>query len=116
MNVITHDVIIHSMDKDTIQMSEEIDDAMQGLRKFMFDNVYRNPVAKKEEARAVKMVQNLYYYYLDHIEELPEEFLQLMEKNGDSKEQVICDYIAGMTDNYAVKTFQEIFIPESWKF
>ena len=116
LNTITHDVIIHSMDQNRIQMSEEIDEAMQGLRRFMFENVYRNPVAKKEETRAIKMVQNLYYYYLDHITELPEEFLELMEANGDSKEQIICDYIAGMTDNYAVKTFQEIFIPESWKF
>ena len=62
------------------------------------------------------MVQNLYHYYMEHLEELPEEFLQLMERNGDSKEQIICDYIAGMTDTYAVKTFREIFIPESWKF
>lgn len=116
LNTVTHDVIINSMDKPKIQMSEEISEAMTGLRKFMFENVYKNPVAKKEEARAIKMLQNLYYYYMDHFEELPEEFLYLMEVNGDSKEQIICDYIAGMTDNYAVKTFQEIFIPESWKF
>lgn len=116
LNTITHDVIINSMEKSTIQMSEEISDAMTGLRKFMFENVYRNPVAKKEESRAIKMIQNLYHYYQEHFEELPEEFLYLMEVNGDSKEQIICDYIAGMTDNYAVKTFQEIFIPESWKF
>ncbi len=116
LNTITHDVITNSMDKPSIQMSEEMEEAVQGLRKFMFENVYRNSVAKQEETRAVMMIQNLYRYYLEHIEELPEEFLQLMEVNGDSKEQIICDYIAGMTDNYAVKTFREIFIPESWKF
>ena len=112
---ITHDVITNSMDQPFVKMSEEMEEAMQGLRKFMFDNVYCNPVAKQEENKAIQMVKNLYHYYTEHLEKLPAEYLRLMEINGDSKEQVICDYIAGMTDNYAVKTFQEIFIPESWK-
>ena len=115
LNTITHDVIIHSMDRSEISMSEEVEDAMQGLRKFMFENVYRNPLAKQEENKAVEMVKNLYAYYIEHFDKIPEEFSRLVEVNGDSKEQVICDYIAGMTDTYAVKTFQEIFVPESWK-
>lgn len=115
LNKITHDVITYSMDKPKIQMSAEIEEAMQGLRKFMFENVYRNPVAKREESKAIEMVKNLYGYYMDHIEKLPDEYFRRMELFGDQKEQVICDYIAGMTDNYAVKIFQEIFIPESWK-
>ena len=115
LNKITHDVITHSMDRAMVKMSEEVEEAMQGLRRFMFDNVYRNPLAKQEENKAVEMVKNLYCYYLNHIEKLPEEYLRLMSTNNDTKEQVICDYIAGMTDNYAVKKFQEIFIPESWK-
>ena len=115
LNTITHDVIINSMDQPKIQMSEEVADAMRGLRNFMFENVYRNPVAKREEHKAIEMIKMLYNYYLEHEELVPEEFMRLMGMNGDSKEQVICDYIAGMTDSYAVKTFQEIFIPESWK-
>lgn len=115
LNTITHDVITSSMDQSKVQMSEEIAEAMQGLRKFMFENVYRNPVAKREENKAIDMVKNLYHYYLEHFDKIPDEFLRLIEANGDSKEQIICDYIAGMTDNYAVKIFQEIFIPESWK-
>lgn len=115
LNTITHDVIIHSMDQPAVQMSEEVSEAMQGLRRFMFENVYKNPVAKREESKAIEMVKNLYYYYCDHFEMLPEEYLRIMQMHGDSREQIICDYIAGMTDNYAVKVFQEIFIPESWK-
>ena len=88
---------------------------MQGLRKFMFENVYHNLVAKREENKAVEMVKNLYEYYMEHIEKLPNEYYRRVELFGDTKEQVICDYIAGMTDNYAVKIFQENFIPESWK-
>lgn len=114
LNTITHDVIINSMEQPRIQMSEEVEEAMKGLRKFMFENVYKNPVAKREENKAVEMVKKLYTYYLEHEEMIPEEFMRLSAMHGDSKEQIICDYIAGMTDNYAVKTFQEIFIPESW--
>jgi dGTPase len=115
LNTITHDVIINSMDKPYVQMSEEVSEAMKGLRRFMFENVYKNPVAKREETKAVQMVQKLYEYYLEHFDKIPEEFLYIMEQYGDPKEQIVCDYIAGMTDNYAVKMFQEIFIPESWK-
>lgn len=114
LNTITHDVIINSMDKPKIQMSEEVDAAMNGLRKFMFDNVYKNPLAKREEVKAVEMIKKLYVYYLEHMELVPEEFQRLAVLHGTSKEQIVCDYIAGMTDNYAVKKFQEIFIPESW--
>ncbi|MBQ2985882.1 MAG: deoxyguanosinetriphosphate triphosphohydrolase [Tyzzerella sp.] len=116
LNTITHDVIINSMDKPNVQMSEEVNEAMQGLRKFMFENVYKNSVAKQEESKAIEMVRKLYFYYYEQLDKLPNEYLRRMEFYGDSKEQVICDYIAGMTDNYAVKVFQEIFIPESWKF
>lgn len=115
LNTITHDVIVNSMHSPVIRMSEEVAEAMQGLRKFMFENVYRNPVAKREEGKAVQMIQKLYEYYLQNFEQIPGEFLVTMEKNDDEKERIICDYIAGMTDNYAVKKFQEIFIPESWK-
>ncbi len=115
LNTITHDVIINSMDQPKVQMSEEVSEAMAGLRKFMFENVYKNPVAKREEYKAVQMIQKLYEYYFANFDKIPEEFLIVMDKNDDPKEQIVCDYIAGMTDNYAVEMFQEIFIPESWK-
>ena len=61
------------------------------------------------------MIQNLYRWYLDHMELIPRQYLDLIGEGGDTKERVVCDYIAGMTDSYAVKKFQEFFIPESWK-
>lgn len=115
LNTIIHDVVTNSMDKEEVSMSEEVNDAMSGLRKFMFENVYLNPVAKQEESKAEQMIEALYSYYIEHIDLLPDEFLRMAVLNGESKEQVVCDYIAGMTDNYAVKTFQQLFIPESWK-
>lgn len=115
LNTMVHDVIIHSMEKSEIRMSDDVMGALLGLRKFMFENVYKNSLAKQEETKAVHMITNLYEYYIEHLELLPEHYLAMIEERGESKERVVCDYIAGMTDLYAIKKFQEYFIPESWK-
>ena len=114
LNTLVHNVIINSVDRPVIQMSEEVHEAMQGLRVFMFENVYRNPVAKKEEGKAIHMITNLYEFYIKNPGFLPEQS-QNMLKKGEELSRVVCDYIAGMTDTYAVKKFTEFFIPESWK-
>ena len=115
LNTMIHDVVSHSMGQPRIVMSDEIREATMGLRKFLFEHVYQNPAAKGEETKAVNMIINLYGYYMDHIELLPEQYLVMITEKGETKERVVCDYIAGMTDSYAVKKFQEYFIPESWK-
>lgn len=115
LNTMIHNVIINSMDKPYITMSKDIEKATAGLRKFMFENVYFNPAAKREETKAVEMIKNLYGYYIDHMDKLPEKYLQRIAEGISTKEQNVCDFIAGMTDAYAVKKFQEFFIPESWK-
>lgn len=118
LNTLIHDVITHSMGQPAICMSKEVEEALVDLRKFMFSTVYQNPLAKGEEVKAINMIRNLYEYYIDHLDDkedlLPPQYFELMEK-GDSREQVVCDYIAGMTDNYAVKKFEEYFVPEAWK-
>lgn len=114
LNTLIHDVIINSDGKSSISMSAEVQEAMMDLRKFMFTNVYQNPAAKGEETKAIHMIENLYFYYEDRIEILPDQYLKRLEL-GDTPEQVVCDYIAGMTDNYAVKKFEEFFVPEAWK-
>ena len=96
-------------------MSEEMEHAMMGLRSYMFEHVYTNPVAKKEETKASEMLKQLYFYYLEHISQLPDEFKHFIEQCGENEEQVVCDYIAGMSDQYSVATFQNIFIPKFWK-
>ena len=103
------------MDQPEIRMSPEVGEAMMGLRGFLFESVYQNPVAKGEEKKAIHMIKNLYEFYIDHLEVLPDQFLRMIDEDGESREQVVCDYIAGMTDTYAVKKFEEYFIPESWK-
>ena len=94
-------------------MSEDVYKAMWDLRQFMFDRVYLASRAKTEEIKAGSIVKWLYRYFMENTLELPDEFKNQLIRMGN--ERVICDYIAGMTDTYAVKMFQEIFIPESWK-
>lgn len=114
INKVTHDVISHSEDKDDITMSKEVEDAIFGLRKFMFEQVYTNPKAKFNEGKSINLLTSIFEYYLKHIEELPEGYVMMLNK-GDTKEQVICDYIAGMTDHYAITCFQELFEPQIWR-
>ena len=115
LNTLTHDVIVNSMDKPKICMSEEVREALLELRAYMFTHVYENPLAKGEEDKAIRMVEDLYSYYETHMEKMPEQYLKQLQK-GEMPEIAVCDYIAGMTDNFAVKKFEEIFIPQSWKF
>lgn len=112
LNTTIHDIIINSTDQPDVRMSAEVDEAVKELRKFMFRNVYKNPVAKAEESKAEKMVCELYDYYLKNIKLMPQEYQALVNRDGE--EQAVCDYIAGMTDSYAVCQFQNIFIPKSW--
>ncbi len=115
LNTMVHDVITHSMDREEIVMSEEVKEAMGGLRKFMFQNVYMNSRAKGEEDKAVHLIEQLYDYYIRHMDRIPQQFLQEAYGRKDCREQIVCDYIAGMTDNYAVKKYGEFFVPEAWK-
>ena len=113
INCMVHDIITHSEDTGDIQMSPEIWEAMQGLRTYMFGHVYTNPKAKGEEVRAELMLTSLFQYYYENPRELPEEYLFFIDK-CEPLEIVVCDYIAGMTDTYAIKTFQKLFEPKCW--
>lgn len=114
LNTLIHNIIMNSMGKNDIVMSEEIGGAMQNLRKFMFQKVYTNPAAKGEEAKAERLLCELYAHYMGHIEILPEQY-QRMHSEGEKKERVVCDYISGMTDQYAVAKYREFFLPKAWE-
>ncbi len=114
LNTLIHDIIMNSYGKDDILMSESVAYAMTELRKFMFRSVYTNPVAKGQEAKAEAMIEQLYEYYLHHHEKLPEEYIYMIEEKQEPASRVVCDYIAGMTDRYAVVKFNEIMIPAAW--
>lgn len=114
LNTLIHDIVSHSEEKNEISMSKHIEEAMLNLRKYMFVSVYRNPVAKSQEEKAEHLLKQLFKHYRKHIELLPEEYINLIDKRGESKERVVCDYIAGMTDRYAIAKYKELVIPSSW--
>jgi dGTPase len=109
-----HDIIINSMDKDDIVMSEASWQAFLELRKFMFANLYTNPVAKAEEVKAEAMIERLYFYYMEHEELLPQKLRNFLE-DGEDLSRIVCDYISGMTDQYAITKFEEFYIPVAWQ-
>ena len=115
LDTLIRDVIVGSMDSKDIQMSPDIEEAMLGLRSYMFTNVYTNPKAKSQEAKAQDLLKTLYEYYLEHPELMPEEYQYLIWEDLSPVEKVVCDYISGMTDQYAIEKYEELFIPSSWK-
>ncbi len=114
LNKLIHDIIINSEEKNEIAMSPEVEKAFLGLRAYMFESVYTNPVAKGQETKAEQMVQELYLYYMSHQELLPEEYRRMIQEKNEKAERVVCDYVAGMTDRYAVTKFKQIMIPNAW--
>ncbi len=108
-----HDLITNSYDKADITLSPPVAKAMKDLRSFMFENVYTNPDAKSEENKAEMLIQTLFNYFRHHAELLPEDLKNLINR-GESEERVVCDYIASMTDRFAMSKFEEIYIPKSW--
>ena len=113
INTLVCDTIIHSREAGSIVLSAEVEQALRDLRSFMFERVYRNPVAKGEESKAKEMIARMYEYYISNPQALPEDFQPQLSFDG--MERTVCDYIAGMTDKYAVDKYTEIFIPATWQ-
>ena len=113
INSLVCDTITTSREAGKIHLSPKVEKALNDLREFMFENVYRNPVAKGQEIKARGMLKRMYEYYYNHPEALPEDFQPQLSFDG--MERTVCDYIAGMTDNYAVDKYTELFIPSGWQ-
>ena len=113
INTLVLDMICTSREAEKITFSQGVEKALLDLRQFMFENVYRNPVAKGQEQKAKDMLKRMYAYYYAHPEALPEDFQPQLSFDG--MERTVCDYIAGMTDNYAVDKYTELFIPMGWQ-
>lgn len=112
INTLVCDMIFTSREAGSICMTPQIQKALADLRSFMFARVYHNPVAKGEESKARDMLQMLFRFYVDHPEQLPADFQPQLSFDGLGR--TVCDYIAGMTDNYAIEKFNEIFVPSGW--
>ena len=113
INSLVCDTITTSREAGDICLSPQVEKALNDLREYMFRHVYRNPVAKGQEVKARGMLKRMYEYYHNHPEALPDDFQPQLSFDG--MERTVCDYIAGMTDNYAVDKYTELFIPAGWQ-
>ena len=97
---------------ERIAMTGEIGEATTALRQFLFDQVYYNPAAKKEECKAKALLASLFDYFCKYPAKMPEFYRNRIETDGT--ERCVCDYISGMTDRYAIDLYEELFIPKVW--
>lgn len=116
LDTLIHNIITNSWEKNTIEMSEDCYKAMMDLRSFMFTHVYTNPIAKGEEVKVRSLMQRLFRFYFDYPRELPDEYYERSLGSIENLERSVCDYVAGMTDQYAIEKFEEIYIPKSWRY
>jgi dGTPase len=130
LNVLIHDVILNSVDKPKLEMSAPVEDAMKKLRSWMFSHVYIGGEAKMEECKVDRMMTLLFQYYMEHPDQMTHEYIAMLESNLsriDSEDpekerktkiahqRTVCDYIAGMTDDYCTAKFKEYFVPIGWQ-
>ena len=114
LNTFIHDIVKQSQNSPEVRMSAEIAAGMKELRQFMFDNLYTNEIAKSEEVKAMKMIQQLFLFYSAHPESMPSEYTRMITEQHQNPERVTCDYISGMTDQFSKIKFEEIYVPKSW--
>ncbi|MBQ4354624.1 MAG: deoxyguanosinetriphosphate triphosphohydrolase, partial [Clostridia bacterium] len=102
-----------SRDRNEICMTAEVGEATAELRKFLFERVYYNPQAKKEEGKAMELVERLFDYFLRYPKKMPQFYADNMQ--NEPPERCVCDYIAGMTDRYAIELYKQLFVPQVWE-
>lgn len=115
INNMVEDVIRNSDGMPTIKQSEIFKTKLDELRTFMFANVYKSSKVKREEDlnKVEVVISSLYEYFIGNIDKLPEDMRQIAERDG--KNEAVKDYVAGMTDRYALATYTELFVPKGWK-
>lgn len=96
----------------TLRMSAAVREATDALRAFLFERVYWAEFAQRDMAKARDLVQRLYTYFCTHPEALPDEFARALD--NEPIERVVCDYVSGMTDRFALQTFEDLFVPRLW--
>ena len=103
--------ILRSSEGD-VQVGAEENEAFLALKDFMYRTVYVDRSAKKEEQKVEKVLAELYEYYLTHIEQMSNFYLQLAYQEG--RDRAVTDYISGMSDEFAIRTFEDVFVPRKW--
>ncbi len=113
INTMIIDIITESLGKPYVKMSTEREKATDDLRKFMFENIYIGSKAKEEETKVQYIIKELYMHFIDNPDDIPDEMkIKLANENIH---RIVCDYIAGMTDRYALNRYKSIFLPLAWQ-
>ena len=112
ISTLVTDAVQASQEQREIRQSPRVGEAMLALKDFMFESVYTNQLAKGEEGKAQDMLRRLFEYYQKDPDRLPGDFQAIRMEEG--VDRAVCDYIAGMTDPFAVERFKELFIPKGW--
>ena len=112
INTMITDVVSSSLEQPHLSMSPAVENAMDGLREFMFERVYKNEWRDPEEARCDYVLRHLFEYYCEHPCEMPEEFVMIGYEDGT--ERSVCDFLSCMTDRYATRRFTALFAPSSF--
>lgn len=104
--------LIRNSPAGVVNMDADVLEAYDALHEFMYEAVYLNDYAKREEKKVPHLIESLFGYYVRHPDRLPESMREIAEADG--REQAACDYIAGMTDRFAVDLYSNLFIPKAW--
>ena len=113
IDTMVHSIVRASTDQPKIQMEEEVQYATDRLREFLFESVYRNPVAKSEEGKAQEMLMRLFEHFVKHPDGMPLLYRRNCER--EIVERCVCDFISGMTDRYAIEVYSDLYIPKVWR-
>ena len=113
INTMVSSVIDESYDKPYIAMGDAVQTATDNLRAFLFENVYRNPIVKGEESKAKELLIKLFDYYVKNPEKMPDSYYK--NTSCEPVERCVCDFVSGMTDRYAIETYNDLFVPKIWR-
>ncbi len=102
-------------DYDHIYMGVAVSAAIYILRDFLFDSVYESYQIKREFKKARKIIRDLYEHFLDHIDHIEAGFSNIRAEKKMDRHRMVCDFIAGMTDRFALMTYERLFLPQEWQ-
>ncbi|MDP2754821.1 MAG: deoxyguanosinetriphosphate triphosphohydrolase, partial [Nitrospirota bacterium] len=113
IDTMVKDLIYHSIgtDLEELCMSDDVSSATYMLRDFLFESVYESDKIIEEFKKAKKILRDLYAYYLEHMEKI---FIAIPKEEKLNKNRMVCDFIAGMTDRFALMTYERLFLPQQW--
>jgi dGTPase len=115
VDVTVRDIVERSEGKPRVEMSDAIRRALNALKDFLFERVYRGSAAKEDVGKAQRLLHELFEYFVAHPEEMGEEARQPLESGRTTVQRAVCDFLAGMTDRFAIRTHERLFVPRAWE-